>query len=107
MNASVCFSNAKKFLLEIRRLEQVKNENENENKCKNEIKNESKNKNGNKIENKSNLMNEKIGGLRTFYSGKNLADKQASEATVALLKVWNLIFMNLWISFLLFRFDLI
>ena len=64
MNASLCFSNTKKFLLEIRRIEQ---EQENENNLKNE--------------------NKKTVGSKTLDSGRQLANNQAFSATVALLKV--------------------
>ena len=67
MNASLCFSNAKKFLLEIRRIEQ---EQENDYNLKNE--------------------NKKTVGSKTLDSGRQLANNQACSATVALLKVWNL-----------------
>ena len=70
MNASLCFSNAKKFLMETRRIEQVE---ENEQKNKNSLKNES--------------IKSVESGIHD--SGRQLANKQACAATVALLKVWN------------------
>ena len=70
MNASLCFSNAKKFLMETRRIEQVQ---ENEQKNKNSQKNES--------------IKSVESGIHD--SGRQLANKQACSATVAFLKVWN------------------
>jgi hypothetical protein len=58
MNASICFGNAKKFLLEVKRLEQV-NETE----------------------------REKTGGSWVVDSGMKLADQQAADSMAALLKV--------------------
>jgi hypothetical protein len=58
MNASICFGNAKKFLLEVKRLEQV-----------------------------NEMEREKTGGSWVVDSGMQLADQQAANAMAALLKV--------------------
>jgi hypothetical protein len=58
MNASICFGNAKKFLLEVKRLEQVRE-----------------------------TEREKSGGSWVVDSGMKLADQHAADAMAALLKV--------------------
>ena len=58
MNASICFGNAKKFLLEVKRVEQVHE-----------------------------TERDKTGGSWPVDSGMKLADQQAADAMAALLKV--------------------
>jgi hypothetical protein len=75
MNASICFGNAKKFLLEVKRLEQV-----------------------------NEMERDKTGGSWVVDSGMQLADQQAANAMAALLKVRKCILLDTFSLFCAFLF---
>jgi ATP-dependent 26S proteasome regulatory subunit len=104
MNASLCFGNAKKFLFEIRRLEQIetaakvedeKNKNKEKEKVKEKEKGKLKDKNNSKGDDKDkvddNSSNSKgqgvwVGSVEAV-SGMQLANIHAYQSTTAMLKV--------------------
>ena len=104
MNASLCFGNAKKFLFEIRRLEQIeiaakvedeKNKNKDKEKVKEKEKEKLKDKNDtegddkdNKDDSSSNSKGEGVCvGSVEAVSGMQLANIHAYQSTTAMLKV--------------------
>lgn len=107
MNASLCFGNAKKFLFEIRRLEQIetaakvddeKNKNKEKEKEIEGEKSKLKDKDDNKGDKDENSSNSKVegegvsvggacGGNVEAVSGMKLANIHAYQSTTAMLKV--------------------
>lgn len=85
MNASLCFGNAKKFLSEIRRLEQIDIADKLEIKKKGKDKVKDLDKNGNNSE--SGNMSGQFGEAYEAVSGMRLANIHAYQSTTAMLKV--------------------
>lgn len=95
MNASLCFGNAKKFLSEIRRLEQVdvaekleeiKNKNRSKDKDEDKEKMKAVEKNCIKKSNSDNISNQSVDSYEAV-SGMRLANIHAYQSTTAMLKV--------------------